>query len=480
MTIGQILAALGWFCMFYVAAINLGYLALNVVSFVVLGRYMRRHPAEDYQPGSDFEPPVSLLVPAYNEAATVVASVRSLLQLRYPQFEIIVVNDGSKDDTLRALQQAFGLEPFPEVLRVRLETARVRGVYRSPSYPGLRVIDKENGGKADALNAGINAALYPLFCGLDADGILQPDSLSRIVRPFLEDPRTVATGGIIRVANGCEVMGGWLVRAGLSRNPLALFQVVEYCRGFLFGRLGWNPLNAVLVISGAFGVFHKETVIAAGGYRRGIVGEDMELVVRLHRVLRDAGTPYRITFVPDPVCWTEVPESMSVLARQRIRWQTGLCESLRMNLGLMFGRRRGYAGWVAFPFALLFEVLSPIVETFGYLIFVVACLGGYLDLGFALAFLTATIGFGILLSASSLLLDEVSFHTYPKTRHMFLLLAAAVAENVGYRQLNSLWRLWGTIRWMIGAKPAWGTMTRTAAWSRDLTSKRTIPMAERS
>ncbi len=236
----------------------------------------------------------------------------------------------------------------------------------------------------------------------------------------------------------------------------------------------------VLVISGAFGVFHKETVIAAGGYRRGIVGEDMELVVRLHRVLRDAGTPYRITFVPDPVCWTEVPESMSVLARQRIRWQTGLCESLRMNLGLMFGRRRGYAGWVAFPFALLFEVLSPIVETFGYLLFVVAYLGGYLDLGFALAFLTATIGFGILLSASSLLLDEVSFHTYPKTRHMFLLLAAAVAENVGYRQLNSLWRLWGTIRWMIGAKPAWGTMTRTAAWSRDLTSKRTIPMAERS
>ena len=206
MTIGQILAALGWFCMLYVAAINLGYLALNVVSFVVLGRYMRRHPAEDYQPGSDFEPPVSLLVPAYNEAATVVASVRSLLQLRYPQFEIIVVNDGSKDDTLLALQQAFGLEPFPEVLRVRLETARVRGVYRSPLFPGLRVIDKENGGKADALNAGINAALYPLFCGLDADGILQPDSLSRIVRPFLEDPRPVATGGILRVAHGCAVM----------------------------------------------------------------------------------------------------------------------------------------------------------------------------------------------------------------------------------------------------------------------------------
>jgi cellulose synthase/poly-beta-1,6-N-acetylglucosamine synthase-like glycosyltransferase len=405
--------------------------------------------------------------------------VRSLLQLRYPQFEIIVVNDGSTDDTLRALQQAFGLEPFPEVLRVRLETARVRGVYRSPQYPGLRVIDKENGGKADALNAGINAALYPLFCGLDADGILQPDSLSRIVRPFLEDPRTVATGGIIRVANGCQVLGGWLVRTELSRNPLALFQVVEYCRAFLFGRLGWNPLNAVLVISGAFGMFHKDTVIAAGGYRRRIVGEDMELVVRLHRVLRNAGTPYRITFVPDPVCWTEVPESLGGLGRQRIRWQTGLCESLSMNLGLMFGRRRGCAGWVAFPFALLFEVLSPFVEMLGYVLFVIAYLGGRADLDFALAFLTVTLGFGILLSASSLLLDEMSFHTYPRTRHVFMLLVAAVAENVGYRQLNTLWRLWGTVRWLVGAKPAWGAMTRTAAWSSELKPKRRIQVAER-
>jgi len=203
-------------------------------------------------------------------------------------------------------------------------------------------------------------------------------------------------------------------------------------------------------------------------------------VVRLHRVLRDAGTPYRITFVPDPVCWTEVPEDLRVLSRQRIRWQTGLCESLRMNLGLMFGRRRGCAGWVAFPFALLFEAFSPIVETAGYVLFVAAYLGGYVDAGFGLAFLMATVGFGILLSVSSLLLDEISFHVYPKTGHLLLLVLVAVAENFGYRQLNSVWRMWGTIRWMIGAKPAWGTMTRTATWSSDLTPKRSVRTAERS
>lgn len=470
----MLIEAVQWCCLIYMAGINLGYLALTVISFFVLGRYARRHTVEVPQAYSDFEPPVTIIVPAHNEELTVVATVRSLLQLRYPQFEIVVVNDGSKDGTLPALIEAFGLKTFPEALRVRLRTARVRGVYRSPAHPDLRVIDKENGGKADALNAGINASRYPLFCALDADGILQPDSLSRVVRPFLEDSRTVATGGIIRIANGCDVVGGWLVRAGLPRNPLALLQVVEYCRAFLFGRLGWNPLNAVLVISGAFGVFHKETVTAAGGYRTDVAGEDMELVVRLHRLLRKSRTPYRITFVPDPVCWTEAPEHLRVLRRQRIRWQRGLCESLSLNLGLMCGHRGGFVGWVAFPFALVFECLSPLVETMGYLVFVVGYLAGYVDAAFALGFLVVSVGLGILLSASSLLLDEMSFHTYPKARHVFGLFLASVVENFGYRQLNALWRLEGLLRWATGARHVWGEMPRTAAWSTDLSSVSTV------
>jgi len=468
--IARLLEVTQWFCLTYMGLMNLGYLALTVVSFVVLRRYAERHSLEAPQIYSDFEPPVTLVVPAYNEELTVVATVRSLLQLRYPQFEVVVVNDGSTDRTMSALVEAFDLRPFPEALRLRLKTARVRAVYRSPAHTELRVIDKENGGKADALNAGINAARYPLFCALDADGILQPDSLRRVVRPFLEDSRTVATGGVVRIANGCDVLGGWLVRASPPRNLLALFQAIEYCRAFLFGRLGWNPWNSVLVIAGAFGVFHKETVVDAGGYRVNVAGEDMELVVRLHRLLRSSGTPYRITFVPDPVCWTEAPERLSVLRRQRARWQRGLCESLDLNLGLMISRSGGCVGWIALPFALVFECLSPLVETAGYVAFGAGYLAGRVDLAFALGFLVVSIGLGVLLSASALLFDALSFHTYPKTRHIVGLLGAAVAENLGYRQLNTIWRLEGFVRWAIGARQVWGEMTRTANWNSNLTS----------
>jgi len=477
--IAAILETVEWCCLVYTVGLNLGYLTLSVVSFVVLGRYAQRRSFEVPDVYSEFEPPVTVIVPAYNEEPTVVATVRSLLQLRYPQFEVVVVNDGSKDGTLSALKEAFNLREFPEALRLRLTTAHVRAIYRSPSHPDLKVIDKENGGKADALNAGLNAARYPLFCALDADGILQPDSLRRVVRPFLEDSRTVATGGIIRIANGCDVVGGWLVRAGLPRNPLALLQVVEYCRAFLFGRIGWNPLNGVLVISGAFGVFHKATVVSAGGYRTGVAGEDMELVVRLHRLLRASNTPYRIVFLPDPVCWTEAPERIGILRRQRVRWQRGLCESLSLNRRLMCGLRSGFTGWVAFPFTLVFECISPIVEITGYVVSVVGYMAGYVDAVLAVGFLAVSVGLGSLLSASSLLLDEMSFHTYASARHLFGLLLASVAENFGYRQLNALWRLEGLLRWAVGARQVWGEMTRTAEWSAEL-SRPGSARAERS
>jgi cellulose synthase/poly-beta-1,6-N-acetylglucosamine synthase-like glycosyltransferase len=461
-----------WFCLFYMAAINTGYIILSAISFVVLGRYSKRHSIDTPQVYSEFEPPVSVIVPAYNEASTVVTTVRSLLQLRYPQFEVIVVNDGSTDDTLAILTETFKLRQFPEALRVRLQTACVRGMYRSQTCAELRVIDKENGGKADAMNAGINAARYPLFCALDADGILQPDSLRRAVRPFLEDARTVASGGVIRIANGCEVVGGWLIKPEVPRHPLAALQVVEYCRAFLFGRLGWNSLNSVLLISGAFGVFQKELVIEVGGYGARLAGEDMELVLRLHRRLREAKRAYRIMHVPDPVCWTEAPESLRVLRRQRVRWQRGLCESLAMHSRLLFGWRGGYLGWVAFPFALIFECLSPIVEITGYLISLIGYVAGYIDPLRATAFLVVSAGLGILLSAGSLLLDEMAYHTYASPHQLLRLIVVSICENFGYRQLNALWRLEGLASWCVGSRLEWGEMTRTAAWSTDLTPAR--------
>jgi cellulose synthase/poly-beta-1,6-N-acetylglucosamine synthase-like glycosyltransferase len=342
------LIALQWGFLCYFILLNGGYLLLNLLSLISLRRHLDRQSL-DRLPRSHtgFDPPISLLVPAYNEEATITPSLKSLLQLDYPEFEIIVINDGSKDGTLAELIREFALLPFPQAYRQSVPCQEVRGIYRSTRHPALRVIDKANGGKADALNAGINAARCPLFCAVDADSILQRDSLQKVVRPFVEDPRTIVSGGTVRIANGCKISGGFLSEVGLPGKLLVRFQVVEYLRAFLFGRLGWTPLNAVLIVSGAFGLFKTGEVIAAGGYRRDTVGEDMELIVRLHRLHRQRGTPYRITYVPDPICWTEAPESLKVLRAQRTRWQRGLAESLTMNRKLLLHPRGGAAGWLS-------------------------------------------------------------------------------------------------------------------------------------
>jgi cellulose synthase/poly-beta-1,6-N-acetylglucosamine synthase-like glycosyltransferase len=457
-----------WTVLGYFVVLNAGYLMLNVLAFRELSRCMQTRVLETLpQVYSGLEIPITLIVPAHNEESTIVASIQSLLQLNYPEFEVLVVNDGSSDRTLDALRQEFNLELVPEAFRVRVETRPVRGVYRSRKHPNLRVIDKENGGKADALNAGINGARFPLFCSLDADSVLQRDSLHRLVLPFLEDSRTVAAGGIVRLLNGCDVSGGFLARTGLPRNPLAIVQVVEYLRAFLFGRLGWSPLNAVLCISGAFGLFHKETVITAGGFRTDTVGEDMELVMRLHRLLRHQGRPYRIVFVPDPVCWTEAPESLKVLRSQRIRWQRGLAESLSLNRQLLFSKKGGALGWIAFPFAVLFEFASPVVELAGYVFFAVGLALGVVSLESTLAFLGLAIGVGIVLSVTALLLEEMAFHVYPRMTDILILFGAVLLESFGYRQMNNVWRLIGLWQWATGRRAVWGQMTRTATWQRD-------------
>ena len=462
-----VIHGLEWFFLAYFVLINLGYIALNLLSIPTLQRKIAVRPLENLPPVySGFEPPVSLLVPAYNEEATIASSVRSLLQLDYPEFEIVVVNDGSKDGTLAALEEAFQLEVFPEAHWRRLKAKPVRAIYHSRTHPNLRVVDKENGGKADALNVGINASRFPLFCAMDADSILQRDSLRRVIEPFLDDPTTVVTGGTVRIANGCTVSGGHLERVELPRNPLALLQIVEYLRAFLFGRVGWATLNAVLIVSGAFGVFRKDAVVEAGGYKADTIGEDMELIVRLHRVLRARREPYAIHFLPDPICWTEAPESVAILKSQRIRWQRGLCESLHQNLGLMRVRGGGAPGLLAFPFFMVFECYGPLIEVAGY-VFMTAMwlLGGISGTAFA-AFLALAFSLGFLLSVSALMLEEISFHLYPRFSQMGVLVATAIGENLGYRQLVTVWRLIGLTRWLRGARSTWGTMTRKGSWQK--------------
>jgi cellulose synthase/poly-beta-1,6-N-acetylglucosamine synthase-like glycosyltransferase len=327
------------------------------------------------------------------------------------------------------------------------------------------VIDKENGGgKADATNAGINAARYPIFyCG-DADSILDPLSLEHVVRPFLEDPRTVACGGTVRIINGCVVRGGVLEKVGLPKNLLALVQVVEYLRAFLGGRLGWSSINGMLIVSGAFGVFHRETVVAAGGFRADVIGEDMEMTVRLHRTLSARGQRYRVAFIPDPVCWTDAPEDIATLAKQRKRWQRGLAESLWENRKLCFARGSGTAGWLAFPFFVLFELLSPVIEVAGLVVMAIAFSMGMMSGMNFLAFLAAAFALGLMLSTTALLLEELSFHTYPKARHLVVLFLVSIFENFGYRQVMSIWRLQALYGWITGARIHWGVMKRKADW----------------
>ncbi len=467
MTLTDWITLTEWFFLLYFVGINSGYLLLNLMSIASIRRYVEAHSL-DALPHyyTEFDLPVSLLVPAYNEEATIAASVRSMLQLNYAEYEVVVINDGSRDGTLAALQREFALVPFPEAYWQRIAAKPVRGIYRSTVHPNVRVIDKENGGKADALNVGINAARFPLFCAVDADSVLERDSLRRVVEPFLEDPTTIASGGTVRIANGCEVDAGFVTRIGLPGKLLPLMQIVEYLRAFLFGRLGLSTVNAVLIISGAFGLFRRDAVVAAGGYRHDTVGEDMELVVRLHRLYRTQGRPYRVVFVPDPICWTEAPESLKVLKNQRVRWQRGLSESLSLNLGLLCHRRGGWPGWFAFPFFVVFEWLGPLIEVLGYAFMIIGFLLGVVSSNAFVAFIVLAFGFGLLLSASALMLEEMSFHVYPKAGHLFALCAAVVLENAGYRQLNSVWRLWGLIRWMTGAKARWGEMTRTASWQK--------------
>ena len=460
----------------YFLGLHAGYLGLNLISFFILPRYMQlRVMSEMPQRCSAFDLPISVIVPAHNEQALIISSIRSLLQLSYSEFELVVVNDGSKDETLEVLKREFKLAVFPEAYRIRLRVKPVKRIYLSTIYPNLRVIDKENGGKADSINAGINAARYPLFCVIDADSILQRDSLQMAVQPFLEDPKTVACGATIRIANGCQVRGGFLEHAGLPPNPLALFQVVEYLRAFLFGRLGWSSINALLIVSGAFGVFHKETVVSVGGFDTNTLGEDMELIMRLHRVLTERRVPYRIVFIPDPVCWTEAPEDFRTLRNQRIRWQHGLGDCLMLNRGLLFKRGSGLVGWVAFPFFLIFEWIGPFIEVAGYVFVAVTYFLGLLSFSSSLLFMLLAIGLGMLLSVSALLLEELSFRTYPKTRHILLLFVAAIAENFGYRQLNSYWRLEGLVRWMMRRTPAWGEMKRTAEWQAEKQTEQIKP-----
>lgn len=455
------LVAFEWGVLGYFFVVNIVYGTLLIAAAIEMRRVVLRTRGRSMERllSSPLVPTISVLAPAHNEEATVAASVGSLLALHYANLEVVVVNDGSRDRTLEVLQTAFELVPISAVHRRRLDTQAVRGAYRSRTHPQLVVIDKENGGKSDALNAGLNFATGELACVIDADTLIENDALQRLVLPFLSDDGLLAAGGTIRVVNGSNVSHGRVVTARAPRRALPGIQTIEYLRAFLFGRLGWNLLGGNLIISGAFGLFRRESVIEAGGYLNDSVGEDVELVVRLRRHGYEHGGAHKVAFIPDPVAWTEVPESLGVLGRQRDRWHRGLSDTLWRHRRMLFNRRYGAVGFVVYPYFLFVELLAPLVELLGLVSLGISLLIGALDYRFALLFFLVAYAFGIVLSMFTLILEEFSFRRYTGFRNRVRLLAWAFLENLGYRQITAYWRVRGGVRFLRG-DTTWGAMVR--------------------
>jgi cellulose synthase/poly-beta-1,6-N-acetylglucosamine synthase-like glycosyltransferase len=458
--IHDILAWAGYATLAYFILMQLYMIGLGLRSGAVMRRihHLNRFGRVSEMLSSYTSPPVTIVIPAYNEAAGIVASVRSMSIVGYPRFEIVVINDGSSDETLEELVEAFNLEKVRVPYRADIPTAPVRAIYRGRGTVDITVIDKENGGRADALNAGINAARYPYALCTDADVILDANCLVGAMRRVVEDrERTVAVGGNIRPLNGSRVQLGHLIRAEVPKRLVPRMQVLEYLRTFLATRPAWSQMEALPLISGAFGVWKRSAVVAVGGFTIGHMGEDMDLTMRMHRYHIDNKIPYRIVYEPSAVIWTEVPETLRVLKRQRIRWHRGLMTAVKDFLPMTFNPKYGRLGMITWAAMFLFEFLAPIIEIVGWITIPTALALGALNTTTLFVLLALAFGFGLFNSLVALLLDESYGHFNSKADTARLIVMALI-ENFGMRQITVAWR----IRALIGGKitRAWGNMER--------------------
>lgn len=455
----------------YLVIVCTFYLAMFIAAFNRLKKERGLHNVEPYRQvkRSAFTPPISIIVPAYNEEVGIISTVLSLItgsgRLDYPEFEVIIVNDGSKDGTMQTIIDRFKLVPATNrVIQKRngIETKPIKGVYYSEIYPQLLLVDKENGGKSDALNMGINLAKYPYFASIDGDTILEPDSFLKIMKPIVEniEQEVLAAGGNVLIANGSSIVKGQMQELKLSRNPLLIMQTIEYMRAFLMGRIGLSKGNLLLIVSGAFGVFKTARVIQAGGYKVDTVGEDMELVVRLHRMNIENKWGAKIEFVADPVCYTEAPDSFKYLRNQRIRWHRGLFESLWAHKGMIFNPKYKGIGFISLPYFVFVELLGPIIEFIGYLVMIVGLSMGTIYLPHTLPLILLMVVYGSFLSMGAVLLEEWRLGKHQKISELNKLFFYGLSETFWYRPILTVWRFYAVISVVMGKSRGWGEMKR--------------------
>ncbi|MCK3683022.1 glycosyltransferase [Maribellus sp. YY47] len=451
----------------YTVCILSFYFWLAIVSAKELIKNVREAKTTNFDAllSSPFAPVISVLAPAYNESLTIVDNIRALLGLYYPNFEIIVINDGSKDDSLEKTIKAFDMELVPFATDYKIKCQPIRGIYKSKvkAFSNLTVIDKLNGGKADALNAGINISKGDYFISIDVDSIIDPHALKKLIKPFFEetDKRVIAAGGVIQIANSCVIENGQMVEVNVPDKFLPRCQVIEYSRAFLMGRLAWSRLDGLLLISGALGLFDKEVVINCGGYYTKTVGEDMELVVRMRKYMADNNQKYKVVYISDPLCWTEAPSTLKVLGSQRNRWTRGTIDTIMLHRNIFFNRKYGFMGMVSHPYWVFFEWLAPIIEFSGILYFIIIALMGWASWSFFYVMLGFVYFFAIMFSNYAILFDHLSYNRYKKKRMIFKLLLTAWIEPFFYHPFVVYWGLRGNFDYFIKKKKSWGKMTRS-------------------
>jgi biofilm PGA synthesis N-glycosyltransferase PgaC len=449
----------------YSVVLLLFYVFIGIYSIGETNNYLHKNSFTDYRilAGSTQAPSMSILAPAYNEGTNIIENVRSLLSIHYNNLQVIIINDGSKDDSLVKLIKAYDLHKVDFFVNQQIQTKDVRGIYKSSNnvYSKLIVVDKENGGKADALNVGINIAKNDLIVCIDVDCVLEQDALLKLAKPFLEHPdaKVIAAGGVIRIANSCEIEGGRLINVNLPKQFLPRVQTLEYIRAFLLGRMAWSRLNGLLLISGAFGAFDRDIVIKCGGYNHKTVGEDMELVVRMRRYMEELNQPYKVAFIPDPLCWTEAPTTFKILGRQRNRWTRGTIETLRFHRVMFFNPRYGLLGMISYPYWFFFEFLAPIVEFVGLIGFVILSLFGLVNWTFFVTLLSFIFSFGFLYSLFAILMEVSTYNQYKRQKDIFKLILTAFLEPLIFHPFVVWSAIKGNID-MLRKKNAWGEMTR--------------------